>query len=281
MKYAISNWIYGEEPLEDNLARIRKFGYEYVELEGAPDKEKYQVDKVNRLVRDYGLKVSGIAGIFPWPSDSHDFANPDPKVRDRAVEYTKRCLDLAKHVGAIYVNVLASPLYKLEPLADPEDEWKWAVESVRKAGEYAEELGVLITVEPLNRYETYLVNNVDDGLRFISDVDCDSVKIMLDCFHMNIEEQNLGAAIRKAGKNLINIHIADSNRQSTGRGHTDFRSVIRALRDIDYQYCLTLEPLPPLHNPYLASNMKGSEAMHDMFAEECITYLKYLESVIG
>jgi len=96
---------------------------------------------------------------------------------------------------------------------------------------------------------------------------------------MNIEERDIPEAIRIAGNNLINVHIADSNRCSVGRGHINFKALIKALKGINYKYALTLEPLPPVSDPYLALEGGVSENIFDQYAAESIMGLKYFELI--
>ena len=103
------------------------------------------------------------------------------------------------------------------------------------------------------------------------------VKLHLDTFHMNIEEKDPAEAIRKAGELLVNVHIADSNRQAVGYGHTDFRAIIRALKDIEYERALALEPLPPVPDPYVAARLSRYQHLRYVYAEECIARLRQFE----
>lgn len=149
-------------------------------------------------------------------------------------------------------------------------EWGYAVGSVRKAAAYAEQKGVLLAIEPINRYESFLINNVDQALRFISEVDSEAVNLHLDTFHMNIEEPDPAEAIRKAGSPLVNMHVSDSQRGPVGHGHIDFAAIMKALKEIDYQGALTMEPLPP-----------EPDALRDAYAEECITRLRAYEKAVN
>jgi len=285
MKYSISNWIYGDEPLRVTFERLRRYGYDGVELMGEPS--LYRAEEVRGLCREFGLQVLSIAGIYPWPTEERDLANPDPQVRGRAVRYLRDCVEFAVDVGALLIIVVPSAVAKTSPVgyfeseeewvAAAEREWNYALESVRTAAAYAEKAGIFLAIEPINRYETFLVNNVDQGLRFVSEVGSRTVKIHLDTFHMNIEEKDPAEAIRKAGKLLVNLHIADSNRQAVGYGHTDFKAIMRALKDIDYQGALALEPLPPVPDPYIAARLKRYQHLRDLYAEECIARLRQYE----
>lgn len=277
MKFSISIWIYGKEDIEKGFARAKKYGYDGIEVEGEPD--KYDVKRLNELFSSYNLEASSIAGMYPWPTDERDLSNPDPKVRERAINYLKKCCEFANRIGAPLIIVVPGCVGKVRPVSTREEEWKLAVASVREAAKYAEEYGVVYAIEPINRYETYLLNNVDQGLKFVEEVNHDNVKLMLDCFHMNIEEPDPAYAIRKAGKMLIHVHVADSNRQSVGRGHTDFKAIIRSLKEIGFNRYLAIEPLPPLADPYMMREQVPPEDISDMFAEECIQQLKYFVKI--
>ncbi len=285
MKYSVSNWIYGDEPLRETFERLKRYGYDGVELMGEP--RLYRGAEIRGLCREFGLQVLSIAGIYPWPTEERDLANPDPEVRGRAVEYLRECVELAVDVGAPLIIVVPSAVAKTSPVghygseeewvAAAAREWNYALESVKTAAAYAEEKGIFLAIEPINRYETFLVNNVDQGLRFVSDVGSRAVKLHLDTFHMNIEEKDPAEAIRKAGELLVNVHIADSNRQAVGYGHTDFGAIVKALKEIDYQGALALEPLPPVPDPYIAARLKRYQHLRDLYAAECIIRLRQYE----
>lgn len=285
MRYSISNWIYGDEPLEATVRRLQRFGYDGIELMGEPD--RYDARDVKRLTEDHGLLVTSIAGMYPWPTDSRDLSNPDPGVRRRAVDYLRRCVDFALEVGAPLVIVVPSAVSKTAPVGFAEDpeawpdavqrEWTYAVDSVRQAGEYAGAQDIMLAVEPINRYETFLVTTAAAGVRFVNDVELAAVKVHLDTFHMNIEEPDPAEAVRQVGALLINFHVADSNREAVGCGHTDFRAILQALKDIAYQGALVLEPLPPVPDPYVAARLKTQAALADRYAEFSIRRMKDIE----
>ncbi|MGE5508166.1 MAG: sugar phosphate isomerase/epimerase family protein [Chitinophagales bacterium] len=285
MKYAVSNWIYGDEPLEATFRRLARYGYDGVELRGEPD--LYDPREVRRLCEEYRLRVLSLAGMYPWPTEDRDLANPDPAIRERAVAYLCRTADFAVEVGAPLVIVVPSAVGKALPAGPSGDEeawersvnreWSLAVDSVRQAARHAGSKGVSLAVEPINRYETFLVNTAEQGLRFIAEVDSPCVGLHLDTFHLNIEEGDPVGAVRRAGEKLINVHIADSNRQAVGCGHFDFRGLIRALKDIGYQGSLALEPLPPLPNPYIALKTKRFIPLWDSYARESIVRLREYE----
>ncbi len=289
LRYSVSNWIYGEEELGSILAKLRRFGYDGVELMGEP--ERYSAREVRELCADHDLKVLSIAGIYPWPTEERDLSNPEPRVRRRAVDYLRQCCDLAAELGAPLVIVVPSAVGKTSPVGNPQSEeeweeavkreWDYAVDSLRKAARYAEATGIWLAIEPINRYETFLINTAAAGLRFISEVGSKAVKLHLDSFHMNIEESDLVEAIRKSEGLLVNFHVADSNRQAVGRGHIDFKGIIAALCEINYSGALALEPLSPVPNPYMAVRFPRYREMLDLYLEESIERLKQYEAEVS
>jgi sugar phosphate isomerase/epimerase len=118
------------------------------------------------------------------------------------------------------------------------------MECLRECTRAAAEEGVTILLEPLNRYERDYLNTVEEGVRVIRKVDVPNLKLLADTFHMNIEEANITASLRTAGKALGHVHLVDSNRQAPGYGHLDFRDVLRVLRDVGYAGYLSFEILP-------------------------------------
>jgi D-psicose/D-tagatose/L-ribulose 3-epimerase len=286
MKYAISNWIYGEEPLRESFARLARFGYEGIELVGEPS--RYLVPEIRALTEEFAVGVTSVLGWCIWGIPGRDLSSPDPSERAAAIRYGQECIDLAAGVGAPIVVVIPAPAGRTAPTGEPQEEAEWeaayqaewqnAVDSVKQAAAYAAEREVLLAVEPINRYETFLVTNLDEGLRFIEDVGSDNLKLHLDTFHMNIEEPDLAEAIHRAGDLLVNMHVSDSNRQAPGRGHIDFIALLKALKEINYAGMLTLEPVPPGSDPLLATKMPKYLPLRDVYAEEGIQYLKGVES---
>lgn len=288
MRYAVSNWIYGDEPLERTFSQLRRFGYDGVEIKGEPD--YYNPVEVRRLSREYGIPVTSIAGWVPWPTESRDLAHPDPLVRERAVVYFSRCVDFAFAVGAEIVIVVPAAVPRLVPMGfsdDPEvwpqlveAEWRLAVESVQRAADYARRRRVTLAIEPVNRFETFLVTTAAQALQFLDQVGSAAVKIHLDTFHMNIEEADPAGTIRLVGSRLASMHVSDSNRLAVGEGHTDFRALLRALGEVGFGGPLVLEPLPPVPNAFVAARLQRLADLRDTYAEVSLKRLKELERLL-
>lgn len=285
-KYIISNWVYGDEDLNITFDRLQRYGYDGIELTGEPT--QYDRQKVKSLVKNTGVKVLTIAGIY---TAERDLSDPDLTIRTNAINYVKSCCDFANDLGAGVVIVVPSEVTRTKPHnCNPTDEndwlrafneeWKLAVDSVYQAGVYAQEKGIILAIEPATRYEVLLVNSGAQGLQMMNEVNLPSVKLHLDTFHMNIEDANPPESIRTAGSALFNFHVADSNRQFVGEGHIDWEAHLKALYDIGYDKTLSLEPLPPIADTYLAANIQRFKPFRDEYAQKSIERLKSIESKI-
>lgn len=272
IKISYNTLVYADEDIENGIRRLSKFGYDGVDLVGEP--QNYDIGRIRELLEKYDIEASSICAVF---NTERDFVSSDLKIREKAVEYVKSCVDFAAGIGAKAISVQASACMKINAEAPIEQEWAWAVEGLRKAGQYAQTKGIRLTLEAWNRYETYLINRCEQALAMVNDIDLPNVGVMGDTYHMNIEEVNIGEAIRAVGDKLFYLHIADSNRAAPGRGHIDFHEVARALRDIGYSGWISMELLPAAADPF---GGKICEEFYDQYTEESILYLRKLFSEV-
>ena len=271
LKYSVSEGIYGQEPLEVSVERIAQFGYDGVEIAGEPYSLKASV--VQELLKANGLEASSICGDY---TSERDLSNVDPIVRANAVRYVKDCVIFASELGAQVVIVIPSSWCKTANFTLLDEEWKLARESICEAGQFAAGLGIQLAIEALNRYETYLINNITQALKLRDEVDLDNVGVMIDAFHMNIEERSIPEAIKKAAGNLIHVHIADSNREAAGFGHTDLRSLLQALLEIKYEGYIVMEFGLQSINSYLVSSPAAKDETLKLHTGQSINYMKKL-----
>ena len=272
IKISYNTLVYVDENVGKSIARLAKYGYDGVDFVGEPS--KYNVEEVNKLLKQCNIRASSICAVF---NTERDFVSSKPEIRRNAVEYVKSCVDLAKAIGAHSISVQATTCMKINAEASAEQEWEWGVTGLREAGLYALENGIRLTLEAWNRYETYLINRCSQALAMVNDINLPNVGVMGDTYHMNIEEENLGDALREVGDKLFYLHIADSNRAAPGRGHIDFKEVARALRDIRYDGWVSMELLPAAADPF---GGKVCEEFYDQYTEESIVFLKKLFSEI-
>jgi sugar phosphate isomerase/epimerase len=268
----VSAWIYGDAPLDATLARIAAAGYDAVELPGEPD--QWPPADVRRLLARHRLAPVALTASCAFPATRRDLAHPDPAIRADAVAYVAACLRFAAEIGAPLVQMLASGETRLAPLATREAEWAWSVEAMRRAAGEAERLGVRIAVEPLNRYEAYLVTTVEAGLAYVGAVGSPAVGLTLDLFHANIEEPDLAGSIRAAGPALWHLQVADTNREGLGRGHLDLGPVARALGDVGYGGAVVVEVTAPGPDPFQPIKDARSPSILDGYLRESLTRLR-------
>jgi D-psicose/D-tagatose/L-ribulose 3-epimerase len=190
------------------------------------------------------------------------------------VDYIRRCLDLAAEIGAPLVQMLASGEPRLAPIATRDAEWAWSVAGMQAAARDAERIGVRICVEPLNRYEAYLVTSVREALAYVDAVGSPAVGMTLDLFHANIEEPDIAASIRMAGRQLWHVQIADTTRRGLGHGHLDLAAVTAALASIDYGGALVVEIVAPGPDPFRAIKDEQSVKILDGDIRESLDRLR-------
>jgi len=204
-----------------------------------------------KLVADYGMGVPTLGTGMAAGEDGLTFADPDPEIRRRAVERVSEHIDLAADLdSAVTIGSLSGQLgsdMQQRPVRRAA-----ALACLEKCCQIAAAVGVTILLEPINRYECDYMNTVEDALGVIKQIGAPNLKLLADTFHMNIEEADIAASLRRAGPNLGHVHLADSNRQAPSHGHLDVRGVLQALGDINYQEYLSFEVLP-LPNPRQAA----------------------------
>ncbi len=227
--------------LDANLAQVARLGYDGAEL-AIRDPREVDVEDLAHLVRKHGLAVPAIGTGQAWGEEGLSFTDPDPDVRRAAVERVKSHIPLAARFNAVIIIGLLRGIVK--PGVSHDQAMDWLVSALRECAQAAAPAGVRLALEPINRYETTLINTVDEGLALIDAVAADNFGLLLDTFHMNIEEPSIEGSIRKAGKRIFHFHVADSNRWYPGAGHLDFRSILSALAETGYQGFVSGEFLP-------------------------------------
>lgn len=215
-------------------------GFDGIELQGT-DGWRGRLDDL-KTARDRGVMFSSVCVI----SDRFigDF---DEERRREAIEHMKHLLSGIAELGgsgAITPAAFGLASKRLPPFEVPrteEEDRRVLLEALEELGEHAESVGTLVLLEPLNRYEDHMLNSLDQGVELCEAVGRDSVRVMGDLFHMNIEEDDLDEAIRRANGYLSHVHLADSNRLQPGAGHTEFAWAFGALRDIGFDGYMAME----------------------------------------
>jgi D-psicose/D-tagatose/L-ribulose 3-epimerase len=232
----ITTWIWTSplttERFGEVVPHIKKLGFDLVEvpIEGTGDLD---YARVAPMVRDLGLSASVCAAMSP----DRDLLHVDASIRANAIAYVRHCIDAAQTLGA--TNVVG-PLYSAvgRTWQATADERKKDIDllakQLKELATYAGERGVVLCVEPLNRFETSFLNLAEQAVEIVDRVDHPACGILLDTFHMNIEEHSIGAAIRSAGRRLKHLHACENDRGAPGSGHIDFAEVAAACKAIGY-----------------------------------------------
>ena len=239
MPLAIHNWMRAE-PLEATLARIAPLGYDYLEIQGTP--ADYDTREVRTQLKRYGVRCWGSVTLM---LGERNLLTADEGARVRSVQYVKDIITMVKELDGEMVSVVPGTVGKIMPGARPEEEWAWAVASMQECYAHAQEAGIRIGIEPINRFETYFINRGDQALA-LAEATGPDCGVCLDIFHMNIEEQDPHATIRRVGDRLVGFHVAENNRMAPGMGNIDWPQLIGTLGEIGYTGPLSVEFAAPV-----------------------------------
>ena len=268
MHIAIHNWMRAET-IETTVARISKQGYHALEIQGTP--ENYDTKYVRRLLHDNSLKCWGSVTLM---LGERNLVAKDEAQRDASVQYVKDIIKMVKELDGHMVSVVPATVGKIVPDGRPDEEWYWAVESLKECYDYAEKSGVLIGIEPINRFETYFINRGDQALALAEAVG-KNCGVCLDIFHMNLEESNYYGTIRRAKDRLVGFHVADNNRFAPGMGTLDWSKIIHVLKEVGFDGALSVEFCPPIDrtpaNPFprsIDTHPVGLSAVQKKFLED-------------
>ena len=225
--------------IKENLLKIKRLGYDGVEL-AVRDPRLLDLDDLDRLLQGNALSVSAIGTGQAFGEEGLSFTHEDATIRRRAVDRIKAHMDLGTHLDAAVIIGLIRG--RRDADASIETTEVRLTEALSECAGYRPD--VRLAVEPINRYETDLLNSVDSALRFMDRLGLDNVGLLLDTFHMNIEEPDPLASIVTAKDRLFHFHVADSNRWHPGAGHIDFRKVVETLGAVGYVGFVSAEILP-------------------------------------
>ncbi|MCI8550833.1 MAG: sugar phosphate isomerase/epimerase [Lachnospiraceae bacterium] len=247
MLYGIYNAYWTHEwsaNYEYYIPKVKKLGFDVLEISCAALTRDYATDEkirdLKKCADDNGIILTAGYG----PTKEQNLCSPDEEVVKKAMAFFEMILPKLQMMD---IKVLGGGLYSYWPLdptmpMDKEKDTERAIKNMRKLSKVAEDCDVTLGMEVLNRYEGYMMNTCEEALQFIDAVGSSHVKVMLDTFHMNIEEDNMAAAIRLAGDKLGHLHLGEQNRRVPGKGSMPWQEIGQALRDINYQGAAVMEP---------------------------------------
>lgn len=277
IQFGVSTWLWESPFNTESVAlfpKIRKMGFDLVEIP-VEDPELIDGPKIMQALRDNGLKAT-VCGVF---GPTKDLTHEDSAVHDNCFRYLEKCFQLC---NLWEVDFMAGPMYaavgKARMLSGEErkSEWDLAVRNIQKVCAMAGEHGLSIALEPLNRFESDMINTASDVMRFIADVNHHSAKVLLDGFHMTIEEGNIGQAIKTVGDKLIHVQVSENHRGIPGTGLTPWNDLANGLKSIGYKGGIVIESFTPEIKELAGAVCiwKNLAASQDEFAMEGIQFLK-------
>jgi D-psicose/D-tagatose/L-ribulose 3-epimerase len=273
-----SNWGFGMEDLTVSAKRLADNGISYIELHGNHYGQNlgYEPKETLKILKDNGIEVAGVCGMF---SAESDLSSNSGIARQHAIDYIKRELEFASVTGAKYMLIVPGAVGR--PNAYDESEFERSVETLRiVAGDFVS-YKIKAAIEPIRSAEVSIIHTISDAKKYIDTINHPGIKhINGDVYHMQSEESHIGMAILDAGRQLINLHMADSNRCALGEGSMDLDTIIMALYVIGFNQpdCfVTPEPLGPGGNPYPAMHGKTDPEILNELVKKTADYFRHRE----
>jgi sugar phosphate isomerase/epimerase len=276
-----SNWGFGIEPLANSAARLQKNGIQFIELHGNHYGHDlgYQVAETKKILGDHGIQTAGICGMF---SPDNDLSSNRAIQRQAAVDYLKRELEFAKQMGGGYILVVPGAVGR--PTAYDQTEFERSVETLRLVAGLFVKNNIKAAIEPIRSAEVSFIHTIADAKKYIQAVNHPGIAcINGDVYHMQSEESHIGEALLDAGSQLLNLHMADSNRCALGEGSMDLDAIIMALYLIGFNtkgHYVTPEPLGPGGDPYPAMHGRPNGASLDKMVRQTASYFRKREEEI-
>lgn len=280
MRFGINGWVWTSpvdtETIEKLAPHVKKMGFDWFEipLEAIGDVD---YERAGKFLSDQGMGVSTCAAMGP----DRDLIHEDAAIRENGMAYIKQGIDATQALGG---TNFAGPIYSAvgrtwqQTPAERAHDLDVLVANLKVLSAYAGDKGVILCLEPLNRFETSFINVADQVIEVVDRVDHPACQILLDTFHMNVEEKNLGDAIRRAGKRVKHFHACENDRGAPGSGHVPWDSVAAALKEIHYDGPVVIESFTPKVKSIAraAAIWREFEASPDVLAEKGGKFLRQL-----
>lgn len=238
--YWTHNWAADFVPF---VARAKKLGFDVLEVNSGTvaDMSPAERKRLNEAAARHGVELTACIGL---PA-KYDPASPNRATRERGIAFLRK---QARALAATGIHEIGGIVYGYWPGTLPAGEtdkrpyWDRSVKSMREVMKTAEDCGVIFHMEVVNRFEQYMMNTAAEAVRYVRQVGSPNCRVLLDTFHMNIEEDSFRGAIQTAGKHLGHVHIGETNRRAPGRGKMAWAEIFRALKEIKYQGSVVMEP---------------------------------------
>jgi D-psicose/D-tagatose/L-ribulose 3-epimerase len=280
MRFGVNTWVWASplttEELKNLVPHVKSMGFDWIEvpLESLDDLNFAEGAKI---ISDHGLGVSTCAAMGP----DRDLIHADLAIQQNGMAYIRGCIDATHTLGA---TNLVGPIYSAvgrvwqQTPGERARDVDTLVHNLSELAQYAGERGVVLGIEPLNRFETSFINLASQAVEVIDRVNHPACQIMLDSFHMNIEEKSLGAAIRATGSRLCHFHACENDRGAPGSGNVTWDEVRLALKDIGYDGPVVIESFTNKVKTIAraAAIWRAFESSQDALAQNGVNFLKKL-----
>ncbi|KAF0111934.1 MAG: Uncharacterized protein FD147_448 [Chloroflexi bacterium] len=243
MKFGVNTFVWispcSTTSVKELAPRVKAMGFDILEI-SVENPELIDTKIVNEILKDNQLEGI-ICGAF---GPDRNICSEDPKIRENAKTYIRWLIDAAYDIGS---EVVCGPMYSsvgkdhLENSESRRNEWDMAVSGIREMADYGAAKSVKLAFEPLNRFETDMINVVMQGKKFIDDVGRNNVGFHLDTFHMHLEEKSTTVAIHQAGEKIFHFHASENDRGVPGTGQVRWQEIAQALKDAGYQGPVVIE----------------------------------------
>ena len=279
MKLGVNTWVWTSPFTTKDfglISKVKSMGFDIIEV-AVDDASLIDATLLRETAREHGLDIV-ICGAF---GPTRDISSDDPAVRRNGADYIVECIRLAQTVGS---RLVAGPVYsavgktRMISADQKARERAWCVENLRAVGKVASDAGVTIGIEPLNRFETDMINLVEQAIALIEEIGHPAYKVHIDTFHSNIEEKSIPEAIRRAGGLLGHFHACENDRGIPGTGHIDWIGIRDALRDIAYDGPVVIESFTPgaVEIAKAAAIWRPLAPSQDELAQQGVRFLRQL-----
>ncbi|MDA2928604.1 sugar phosphate isomerase/epimerase [Acidobacteria bacterium AH-259-O06] len=258
------------------IDRATDLGFDYIEI---PLMEIELIDPQG--IRERLEKVGAGVVTSTACSKENDITADEEETRARGVEYLKKCVKATAEMGAkIFSGVTYSAIGRRIDGMPDEGYWEKSARGLKQVARFAQELGVTVGIEPINRYETFLINTCDQGLKLKDMIDEPNIAIHLDAYHMNIEEDDFYEPTKRAAPHLCHFHLSESHRGIPGTGTVDWGAIYQALSEAKYTGVVGLESFVEVSEAMRAATCiwRPLAPSSDELLSEGLKYLKGLEA---
>jgi D-psicose/D-tagatose/L-ribulose 3-epimerase len=278
LKYAVHAYAWTSTWSNETLGlidRAKGLSFDFIEIP-LMELEKVDAASVKQRASDAGIKLCTSTVC----SERDDPTGEDLETRRRGIEYLKSCVQATSDMGAqIFTGVTYSAIGRRIASMPGTAYWERATQALKEVAQYARNLGVTVGIEPVNRYETFLINTCEQGLELVRKIDEPNVAIHLDAYHMNIEESDFYEATKKAAPFLCHYHLSESHRGTPGTGLVDWDGIYRALGEVNYARLVGLESFSEVSGAMVPATCiwRKLAPSSDQLLQDGLKYLKSLE----